>query len=110
MAKHGLWIGAVMGLLAVTSGTFGAHGLESMLGELEAAEMAKRKETWEIGGRYLMYHAIVVFIVGMLGQELQIQGAIRIDGDGGQRAAQRDRQVVHGRPHRLVRRLDGLSA
>ena len=68
MAKHGLWIGAVMGLLAVTLGTFGAHGLESVLGDIESEELTKRKDTWDIGVRYLMYHAIVVFLVGMLGQ------------------------------------------
>ncbi len=71
MAKHGLWIGALMGLSAVIFGTFGAHGLETMLGgseALSAEELAKRHDNWAIGVRYLMYHAIVVFIIGMMGQ------------------------------------------
>lgn len=68
MAKHGLWIGALMGLLAMILGSFGAHGLESLYSDLEQNEWAKKLEVWHIADRYLMYHALITFVVGMMGQ------------------------------------------
>ena len=68
MAKHGLWIGAIFGLLSVVLGSFGAHGLQSLWSEMDPEELADRLANWETGNRYLMYHALVLLVVGMMGQ------------------------------------------
>ncbi len=68
MAKHGLWIGPLMGLFAVILGAFGAHGIERILGEISADELESKLRVWQVADRYLMYHAIVTFVVGMMGQ------------------------------------------
>ena len=68
MAKHGLWIGSILGFFAVLLGAFGAHGLETWFGDMAADELKDRLETWKTGDRYLMVHAVVIFLVGMLGQ------------------------------------------
>ncbi|WP_169975981.1 DUF423 domain-containing protein [Tautonia rosea] len=52
-------IGAILGGVAVIAGTFGAHGLE---GKVEP----KALETFEIGVRYQMYHALALLAVGLL--------------------------------------------
>ena len=54
-----LQIAAVLGFLAVTFGSFGAHGLK---GNISPAAL----ETFEIGVRYQMYHALALFGVGLL--------------------------------------------
>lgn len=48
--------GAVLALVAVALGAFGAHGLR---GTLSAADLA----TFETGARYQMYHALALFAV-----------------------------------------------
>jgi len=48
-----LSIAAVLGLLAVIAGTFGAHGLEGRV----AADLL---EAYEVGVRYHMYHALAL--------------------------------------------------
>lgn len=52
-------IGAILGGVAVMAGTFGAHGLE---GKVEP----KALQTFEIGVRYQMYHALALLAVGLL--------------------------------------------
>ena len=52
-------IGAILGGLAVVAGTFGAHGLE---GKVEPRAL----QTFEIGVRYQMYHALALVAVGLL--------------------------------------------
>ena len=52
MAKHGLWIGAIFGLLSVVLGSFGAHGLQSLWTEMDPEELADRLANWETGNRY----------------------------------------------------------
>ncbi len=49
-------LGAVLALLAVALGAFGAHGLRSVLTEADLA-------TFEIGVRYQMYHALALLAV-----------------------------------------------
>ncbi|MEB3347631.1 DUF423 domain-containing protein [Aquimarina gracilis] len=49
--------GAVLGLLAVLFGAFGAHGLEKLVD-------VKSVTSFETGVRYQMYHAIVCIILG----------------------------------------------
>jgi uncharacterized membrane protein YgdD (TMEM256/DUF423 family) len=70
MAKHGLWIGALMGLLAVLLGAFGTHGVENLFpeGEFSATERSDRLKVWYIANRYLMWHALVSLVVGIMGQ------------------------------------------
>ncbi len=49
--------GAVLALLAVLLGAFGAHGLEKLVD-------AKSIDSFKTGVRYQMYHAIVCIILG----------------------------------------------
>lgn len=52
-------IGAILGAVAVIAGTFGAHGLE---GKVDPDAL----ETFEIGVRYQMFHALALLAVGIL--------------------------------------------
>ena len=51
-------LGAVLAALAVTFGAFGAHGLR---GRLSPQDL----ETFEVGVRYQMYHALGLIIVSV---------------------------------------------
>ena len=62
MIKVTLIWGAVYGLLTVAIGAFGAHGLHDIL------EANGRKETFEIGVRYMAYHSLALLVIGMLQQ------------------------------------------
>lgn len=69
MAARG-WIavGAGLAMLAVALGAFGAHWLQGAILNWvsDDAEQAKRLQTWEIGVRYQMYHALALALVGLL--------------------------------------------
>lgn len=49
-------------------GAFGAHSLEGAVVKwgLEPAEQARRLETWDVGVRYQMYHALALLATGLL--------------------------------------------
>ncbi|WP_027076908.1 DUF423 domain-containing protein [Maribacter antarcticus] len=49
----------VLGLLAVVLGAFGAHGLQQLV-------EAKSVASFETGVRYQMYHACLLFVLGLL--------------------------------------------
>jgi uncharacterized membrane protein YgdD (TMEM256/DUF423 family) len=49
----------VLGLLAVVLGAFGAHGLQRLV-------EAKSVTSFETGVRYQMYHAFLLFVLGLL--------------------------------------------
>lgn len=49
----------VLGLLAVVFGAFGAHGLQQLV-------EAKSVASFETGVRYQMYHAFLLFVLGLL--------------------------------------------
>ncbi|MGY0391538.1 DUF423 domain-containing protein [Bizionia sp. KMM 8389] len=57
MSRKLISLGAILGLLAVVLGAFGAHGLK----ELVSAEQVA---TFETGVRYQMYHALFLLVVG----------------------------------------------
>ncbi|WP_020396561.1 DUF423 domain-containing protein [Thiolinea disciformis] len=57
--RHFLLIGAVMGMLAVILGAFGAHGLEKMMD----AKMLARFHT---GVEYQFYHALALILTASL--------------------------------------------
>jgi len=59
MNKNILTIACILGLLSVAFGAFGAHGLEKLV-------TADAVKTFETGVRYQMYHALLLFGVGML--------------------------------------------
>lgn len=50
--------GAIMGLVGVMIGAFGAHGLKELL------DATDRMETFETGVRYQMYHAFTLLFTG----------------------------------------------
>jgi uncharacterized membrane protein YgdD (TMEM256/DUF423 family) len=54
-----IFVGAVLGLLGVMAGAFGAHGLKSSLAP-------DRLEIFEVAVRYQIYHAIALVLAGML--------------------------------------------
>lgn len=57
--KQILLLGAILSLLSVVIGAFGAHGLEKLLTE------NGRLETFETGVRYQFYHALGIILVGL---------------------------------------------
>jgi uncharacterized membrane protein YgdD (TMEM256/DUF423 family) len=67
-AKTWLFTGAVLGLLAVALGAFGAHGLEKAVTNwgLTAEEQVQRLDNWEVAVRYQMYHALALVLIGTL--------------------------------------------
>ncbi|TYR80224.1 DUF423 domain-containing protein [Priestia megaterium] len=52
-------LGAINAALAVALGAFGAHGLEGKIS-------AKYLEVWKTGVQYHMFHAIGLFLIGLL--------------------------------------------
>ncbi len=57
-----LWLasGAMLGFLGVAAGSFGAHGLKSLL------ESNGQSANWETAVRYCLFHAIALLVVGIL--------------------------------------------
>ncbi|MDR7129678.1 uncharacterized membrane protein YgdD (TMEM256/DUF423 family) [Algoriphagus sp. 4150] len=51
---------AVLGMLAVGIGAFGAHGLKDILAQ------TGRAETFETGVKYHFYHSLAIFLIGIL--------------------------------------------
>ncbi|PHR58263.1 MAG: hypothetical protein COA43_10900 [Robiginitomaculum sp.] len=60
MKNRTLILAALFALIAVIFGAFGAHALKA---NLDAAQIS----AYEIGVRYQYYHAMALFIVGILG-------------------------------------------
>ena len=60
-----LLIGALLALLGVMLGAFGAHGLKNIL---DASALA----TFEVGVRYQMYHALAILLVGGLAAQASL--------------------------------------
>ena len=58
--KNTLLVGALMGLLGVALGAFGAHTLKPML------LASGRLETYELAVRYQFYHAGALLITGIM--------------------------------------------
>lgn len=63
MHKFFLQSGAILGLLGVAIGAFGAHGLRTRL------EAAGRMDTFETAVKYQFYHALALVLVGILMQQ-----------------------------------------
>lgn len=59
MNKKLILVGALLGMLAVAIGAFGAHGLEGKI-------TTKRIGTFETGVTYHFYHTFAIFISGFL--------------------------------------------
>ncbi len=59
MNKRNLILGTILGLLAIIIGAFGSHGLKTMI-DTDA------QNTFEIGVRYQMYHALFLLVVGSM--------------------------------------------
>ena len=57
-----LWLvtGSILGFLGVAAGSFGAHGLKSLL------ELNGQSANWETAVRYCLYHALALVLVGLL--------------------------------------------
>ena len=59
MNKKILITAAILGLLSVVFGAFGAHGLKALIS-------AESLQSFETGVRYQMYHALLLLFVGMV--------------------------------------------
>jgi len=70
--KTFLQAGALMALLGVVLGAFGAHSLKILLS-------VERLATFEIGVRYQMYHAVALVLVALLAPHLS-KRSIKITG------------------------------
>lgn len=57
MIQFTLLFGSLLGGLAVIIGAFGAHALKKILTE-------EQLKSFEIGVKYQMYHALLLFIIG----------------------------------------------
>lgn len=57
-----LWLisGAVLGFTGVAAGSFGAHGLKTLL------EANGQSANWETAVRYCLFHAVTLLIVGVM--------------------------------------------
>lgn len=66
MHKGFLRTAAILGLLAVTLGAFGAHGLKQIVPPEAIA-------TFETGVRYQFYHALALLAVGMLFEKFPLR-------------------------------------
>ncbi len=76
--KNWLTVGALMAMLAVVTGAFGAHGLEGVLNDLYSGTKAKTIGGMEVpatykylqdfktAAEYQIYHAFGLMIVGLL--------------------------------------------
>ena len=60
--KRFITLGALMGFIAVALGAMAAHALKEVLSAEEIA-------SFQTGTRYLMYHAIVLLVLGFTGKE-----------------------------------------
>jgi len=58
MNKRVLILASILGLTGVMIGAFGAHGLKEVLNE-------EQLQTFEVGVRYQMYHALFLLFVGL---------------------------------------------
>ena len=56
-----LWLvsGTILGFLGVAAGSFGAHGLKSLL------EANGQAANWETAVRYCLFHALAILFVGL---------------------------------------------
>ena len=70
-AKPYIIIGALLAGLAVVLGAFGAHGLKSVLN-------AQQLNTFEIGVRYQMYHALALMLLPALSAYVSSKWANRV--------------------------------
>lgn len=57
MNKKLLITGSILGLISIIFGAFGAHGLKALVSP-------ENIQTFEIGVRYQMYHALFLLLVG----------------------------------------------
>ena len=64
MAKSTISLAAISGLVAVTLGAFGAHGLENTLSE-------RMMEVWQTAVQYQFYHSLALLLVATI--MLQVQ-------------------------------------
>ena len=58
MNKRILILAAILGLTSVIIGAFGAHGLKQVLN-------VDQLQTFEVGVRYQMYHALFLLFIGL---------------------------------------------
>lgn len=80
MSTRAIWVAAAcLGLFGVALGAFGAHALKHVL-------IANgRTDTFELAVRYLIYHALALFVIGLLqgrfeGAGIRIAGVLQLAG------------------------------
>ena len=63
--RQTLLCGAILGLLGVALGAFGAHALKDILIQYG------RLETYELAVRYQFYHALALLVIGLLMEKFE---------------------------------------
>ena len=68
LATRMVFLGALLGVMGVSLGAFGAHWLSSEITRWELAleEQTRSLEICETGGRYQLYHALALAVAGLL--------------------------------------------
>jgi len=74
MHRRFLILAGLLGFLGVLAGTFGAHGLK---GRIEPAMI----ETFEVGVRYHLVHAVALLVVALMAQQ-KISACMKVAGWG----------------------------
>lgn len=68
--RYKLWLltGAISGLLAVSLGAFGAHGLETRLEKqgYEGLALLDKLAPWETAAHYQLVHAVALLAIGLM--------------------------------------------
>lgn len=73
MLKSLLICGSLLGCLGVAAGSFGAHGLRTLL------EATGRGDNWETAVRYCLYHALAILVIAIasaLPQTAHVRGLL----------------------------------
>ena len=77
MLKIFLCAGSLLGGLGVAAGSFGAHGLKTIL------DATGRADNWETAVRYCLYHSLALLVIGVAGglpQAAHVRGLLTTAG------------------------------
>jgi uncharacterized membrane protein YgdD (TMEM256/DUF423 family) len=77
MLKFFLFSGGLLGGLGVAAGSFGAHGLKTLL------DATGRSDNWETAVRYCLYHALAILVLAVasaLPQMSPVRGLLQTAG------------------------------
>ena len=74
MYKRWLIWGAFLALCAVATGALGDHLIRPKLLEWFPADAEKRIANWEVASRYMFFHALAIYLTGLLPRQVSRGG------------------------------------